>query len=145
MQSVSSRIWTRVAVFISYDDNNYTTGTSTLFWLRILTKCIEKKARRELHKNASSYIEQILETTSHNQQLYDHLPPISKNIQIRRTRHMGHCWRSKDELTSDVLLWTTSHGRESVGRSTRTYLHQLCTDTVCSLQDMPKGIDDWDE
>ena len=29
MQSVLSRIWTRVAVFISYDDNNYTTGTST--------------------------------------------------------------------------------------------------------------------
>ena len=29
MQSVSSRIWTRVAVFISYDDNNYTTVTST--------------------------------------------------------------------------------------------------------------------
>ena len=31
MQSVSSRIWTRVAVFISYDDNNNTTGTSV--WL----------------------------------------------------------------------------------------------------------------
>ena len=29
MQSVSSRIWTRVAVSISYDDNHYTTGTST--------------------------------------------------------------------------------------------------------------------
>ena len=28
MQSISSRIWTRVAVFISYDDNHYTTGTS---------------------------------------------------------------------------------------------------------------------
>ena len=28
MQSVSSRIWTRVAVIISYDDNHYTTGTS---------------------------------------------------------------------------------------------------------------------
>ena len=26
MQSVSSRFWTRVAVFISYDDNDYTTG-----------------------------------------------------------------------------------------------------------------------
>ena len=26
MQSVSSRIWTRVAVSISYDDNDYTTG-----------------------------------------------------------------------------------------------------------------------
>ena len=28
MQSGSSRIWTRVAVSISYDDNHYTTGTS---------------------------------------------------------------------------------------------------------------------
>ena len=30
MQWVSSRIWTRVAVFISYDDNHYTTGTPLL-------------------------------------------------------------------------------------------------------------------
>ena len=28
MQSVLSRIWTRVAVSISYDDNDYTMGTS---------------------------------------------------------------------------------------------------------------------
>ena len=28
MQSVSSRIWTRVAVSISNDDNDYNTGTS---------------------------------------------------------------------------------------------------------------------
>ena len=28
MQSVSSRIWTRIAVFISYGDNDYTTGIS---------------------------------------------------------------------------------------------------------------------
>ena len=28
MQSVSSRIWTRVAEFISYDDNHNTRGTS---------------------------------------------------------------------------------------------------------------------
>ena len=32
MQSVSSRIWTRVAVSISYDDNDYTTGISSKFW-----------------------------------------------------------------------------------------------------------------
>ena len=30
MQSVSSRIWTHVAMSISYDDNDYTTGTSFL-------------------------------------------------------------------------------------------------------------------
>ena len=39
-------------------------------------------------------------------QLYGHLPPITKTIQVRRTRHARHCWRSKDELISDVLLWT---------------------------------------
>ena len=31
MQSVSSRIWTRIAVFISYGDNDYITGTSLSF------------------------------------------------------------------------------------------------------------------
>ena len=30
MQSVSSKIWTRVAVSISYDDNYYTTGTNSV-------------------------------------------------------------------------------------------------------------------
>ena len=33
MQSVSSKIWTRVAVFISYDDNNYTTGTINKWYM----------------------------------------------------------------------------------------------------------------
>ena len=39
-------------------------------------------------------------------QLYGHLPPITKTIQVRRTRHTGHCWRIRDELISNVLLWT---------------------------------------
>ena len=37
-------------------------------------------------------------------QLYGHLPPITKTIQVRRTSHAGHWWRSRDELISDVLL-----------------------------------------
>ena len=35
-------------------------------------------------------------------QLYGYLPPITKTIQVRRTRHAGHSWRSRDELISDV-------------------------------------------
>ena len=34
MQSVSSSIWTRVAVSISYDDNHYTTGTIGLVFMK---------------------------------------------------------------------------------------------------------------
>ena len=44
-------------------------------------------------------------------QLYGHRPPITKTIQARRTRHAGHCWRSKDEIVSDVLLWTPTYGQ----------------------------------
>ena len=42
------------------------------------------------------------------QQLYGYLPPIIQTIQVR---HVGHYWRSKDELISDVLLWTLTYGR----------------------------------
>ena len=35
IQSASSRIWTRIAVSISYDDNHYTTGTSYCYTMDI--------------------------------------------------------------------------------------------------------------
>ena len=38
MQSVSSRIWTRVAMSISYDDNHYTTSTSTVYFELVKVK-----------------------------------------------------------------------------------------------------------
>ena len=50
------------------------------------------------------------------QQLYCHLSPITKTIKVRPTRHVGHCWRSRDKLISDILLWTPSHGRAKAGR-----------------------------
>ena len=69
-------------------------------------------------------------------------PPITKTILVRRTRHVGHCWRSKNELISDILRWTSSHGREKAGRSARTYILQLYADTGCSLEDLPGAMDD---
>ena len=72
------------------------------------------------------------------QQLYSHLRPISKTTQIRRTRHVGHCWRSKDKPISNVLKWIPSHGRASVGWTARTYLQQLCTYTECRLENQRK-------
>ena len=75
-------------------------------------------------------------------QLYGHLPPITKTIQVRRTRHAGHCWRSKDELISDVLLWTPTHGRAKAVRPARTYIQQLCEDTGCCPDDLPRAMND---
>ena len=70
----------------------------------MLTKRLEKK----LDGNYTRMLREILNKswrqhpTRH--QLYGHLPPITKTLQVRRTRHAGHCGRSKDELVSDVLL-----------------------------------------
>ena len=75
-------------------------------------------------------------------QLYGQLPPIRKTIQVRRTRHAGHCWRSRDELISDVLLWTPTYGRAKAGRPARTYIQQLCEDTGCNPEDLPEAMND---
>ena len=63
-------------------------------------------------------------------QLYGHQPPITKTIQARRTRHAGHCRRNRDELISDVLLWTSTYGRAKAGRLAQTYIQQLSEDTM---------------
>ena len=75
-------------------------------------------------------------------QLYGHLPPITKTIEVRRARHAGHCWRSKDELVSDVLLWTPTYGQAKAGRPARTYIQQLCEDTGCNPEDLPEVMND---
>ena len=74
--------------------------------------------------------------------VYDHIPPITKTIQVRRTRHVGHCWRSREELLSDVFPWTLSHGRAEAENPAGTDIQQLCADTGCSLEDLPEATDD---
>ena len=78
---------------------------------------------------------------STKQQLYVYLPLIVKTIQVRRTRHAWHCWRSKEELINDVLLWTPSHGQAKAGQPARTYIQQLCANTGFSLEDLPGAMD----
>ena len=107
-----------------------------------LTKQLEKK----LDGNYTRMFRAILNTswrqypTRH--QLYGHLPPITKTLQVRRTRHAGHCWRSRDELIRDVHLWTPTYGRAKAGRPARTYIQQLCEDTGCSPEDLPEAMND---
>ena len=80
-----------------------------------LTKRLEKK----LDGNYTRMLRAILNKswwqhlTKH--QLYGHLPSITKTIQVRRTRHAGHCWKS------DVLLWTPTYSQAKAGRLARTY------------------------
>ena len=72
------------------------------------TWTLTKRLKKKLDGNYTRMLGAILNKSWRQQptryQLYGHLPPITKTIQFRRTRHAGHCWRSKDELISDVYL-----------------------------------------
>ena len=70
------------------------------------------------------------------------MPPIAKTIQVRRYRHAEHCWRNRDKLKSDVILWTPTYGRAKAGRPAQAYIQQLCEDTGCSPEDLPEAMDD---
>ena len=110
------------------------------------TWTLTKRLENKLDVNYTRMLQAILNKswrqhpTRH--QLYGHLPPITKTIQVRRTRHAGHCWRSRDELIRDVLLWTPTHGRAKAGRPARTYIQQLCEDTGCCPEDLPGVMND---
>ena len=118
------------AIWMHYMDANQTAGEET--W-------------RQLHKNIESNIEQVLATTPHETPTVRPLASITKTIQVGRARHAGHCWRSKDELVSDVLLWTPTYGQAKAGRPARTYIQQLCEDTGCNPEDLPEAMNDWEK
>ena len=104
----------------------------TAIWT--LTKRMEKKLDGNYTRKLRAILNKSWRQTPTNQQLYGHLPPITKIMKIRRTRHAGLCWRSRDELTNDVLPWTSSHGRSKAGWPARTYLQQFCAHTGCNLK-----------
>ena len=77
-----------------------------------------------------------------NEELYGHIPPISKSLQQHRMRFAGHCWRSKEELAGDVLLWKPTHGHQARGRPKKTYIDQLMDDIGCRLEELPTAMED---
>ena len=107
-----------------------------------LTKRLEKKLDGNYTRMLRAILNKSWRQHPTRHQLYGHLPPITKTIQVRRTRYAGHCWRSRDELISDVLLWTPTHGRAKAGRPARTYIQQLCEDTWCCPEDWPEAMND---
>ena len=119
------------AAVVSILRYGYTTWT--------LTKRLEKKLDGNYTRMLRAILNKSWRQHPTRHQLYGHLPPITKTIQVRRTRHAGHCWRSKDELISVVLLWTPTYGQSKAERPARTYIQQLCEDTGCNPEGLPEA------
>ena len=109
-----------------------------------LTKCMEKKLDSNYTRMLRAILKKSWRQHLTKQQLYDHLPFITKTIKVRQTRHVGHCCRTKDKLISNILLWTSSHGQAKAGQLARTYIQQFCADTGYSLEDLLGEMDNRD-
>ena len=71
-----------------------------------------------------------------NKELYGNLPKVTEALKIRRLRFIGHSWRRKDEVISEILLWEPKHGTRKRGRPTTTYVDQLRNDTGLSIAEL---------
>ena len=114
----------------------------------MLTKLREKKLDGNYTRMLQAIYNKSWRQNPTKQQLYGHLLPITKTIQVRQTRHVGHCWRKRDEFIRDVLQWTPSHGHAKAGPTAQTYIQQLSANTGCSPEDQLEAMDDregWQE
>ena len=93
-------------------------------------KTAGEKARQQLHKNAASNLEQVLEA----------IPQKTPTIRPPTSHHENY--PSRDELISDVLLWTPTYNRAKAGRPARTNIQQLCEDMGCSPENLPEAMND---
>ena len=66
---------------------------------------------------------------STKQQLHGHLTSISQS-KMHKT-----CWKKKDELISDILLYRFLHMDTPVLNEQQKHIHQLCANTCCHLKD----------
>ena len=70
----------------------------------ILTS-LEKKLNGEYTRMLRAALNKSWRKMLTNEILYNGIPNISAKIKEHRMRFAGHCWRSKNELASDLLLW----------------------------------------
>ena len=63
-------------------------------------------------------------------------------IKEGKTRFAGHCYRGKDEVVSDLILWTPKHVKAKVRRPSKTHTKQLTEDADCQIEDLPRAMED---
>ena len=140
-QVFQSWIWTQITDIICEIDNRF--ARCHFFCREQLFSFIfsSNSPGHKNRKNARSSIEQVLGVTPQKAAAIRPRTTYHESYQ-RITRHAGHCWRSRDELISDVLLWTPSQGKAEAERPACNYIQQLCEDTGCSPEDLSEAMND---
>ena len=117
-----------------------------LFWCTATAWTLTKTLESKLDGTYTRMLRAVLNISWRHHptklQLYGHIPPISTILRERRMRFAGHCWRAKQELASDLLLWAPRYGKTRVGRPAITYIDQLSRDTGCLPEDLATLMQD---
>ena len=120
------------APFMAFSTERHGRATWTL--AKLLDKNLDRNYTRVLHVVLNKSWKQH----HTEQQLYGHSPPISQIIQDEQDM-LAHCWKSKDELISNFLLWNPTHRSTRVARpKSNAYICQHCENTRCRLEDLPR-------
>ena len=111
-----AKAWTAMIGYQSYGSQTWPIKWNAVFFqaavVSILlygctTWTLTKRMEKKLDGNYTRMLRAILNKSWRQhptkQQQYGHLSSITETIQVRRTRHAKHCWRSRDELISDIL------------------------------------------
>ena len=106
MQSVSSRIWTRAAVSISYDDNHYTTGTSShrCYIVTIQNKLVSSDSVNTLFIHIFTYSRFIHNFDRQNHVLRTSIDNIRENGFELRKEAKGTPQKQSQTLTT-LMTW----------------------------------------
>ena len=112
-------------------------STIVLFKHLVFNKMPEEKARWELYQDAAYCFEQILEAAPYKTKAVLPLP-------ISPSKTSKVCWallEKKDKLISNILLWIPVHQYTCVCWQAKTYIHHLCVDIGCCLENLPRAIE----
>ncbi len=107
-----------------------------------LTKTLQKKLDGVFTRMIRRTLGLTWEDKVTNANLYRNSPTLSSELRQRRLRFAGHCWRSKNEISSDLLMWEPLHGKRRRGAPARTYIDVLQEDTGIEKEDLPKLMAD---
>ena len=103
-------------------------------------KTAGEEARRQLHKNAASNLEQVLAATPHKTPTVRPPAPYHENYSSKTNQTCGTLLEKQGRTYKWCTLMIPTHGRAKVGRPARTYIQQLCEDTGCCPEDLPEAM-----
>ena len=70
-----------------------------------LTKALEKRLNGNYTRMLRAILKRSWKYHPNYKDIYGNIPDICKSIRQKRLRFSGHCWISKLELASDVIIW----------------------------------------